>query len=222
MLAGPPKIGKSWYALNILHQVNQADHCVVFVGIEDNFRRLQSRYSYLTKDPSDNVIFYAGLSNDQPIPKGKKAYDLITDISATFNPSLIIIDTLEGIRDTNGKDNYSQSLKELTELRKLTHQSDIVILFVHHTKKKTDYEVEPLDSILGSQGIAATFDTILIMRAQTGTRDINLFVTGKDVEQHRQGCGATDKQKSQVSKIVNQLIVRDLILRKERVLICSV
>ena len=52
-----------------------------------------------------------------------------------------------------------------------------------HSRKKTDYEVETLDSILGSQGIAATLDTILIMQAQTGTKDVNLFVTGKDVEQ---------------------------------------
>ena len=128
MLAGPPKIGKSWYALNILHEVNQAGHCVVFMGNEDNHRRLQSRYQAIAHSPDDNVIFCAGLSNDEPMPKGKKAYALLRDISATFSPSLIIIDTLEGIRDTNGKDNYSQSLKELTELRKLIHQSDIVYI----------------------------------------------------------------------------------------------
>lgn len=263
MLAGPPKIGKSWYALNILHEVNQAGHCVVFMGNEDNHRRLQSRYKAIAHSPDDNVIFYAGLSNDEPMPKGKKAHDFIRKIYAKFNPSLIIIDTLEGIRDTNGKDNYSLSVKEFTDLRRLAHQLDIVILCVHHTRKKTDYEVEPLDSILGSQGIAATLDTILIMKAQTGTKDVNLFVTGKDVEQQDLAlswnypsfsepsssataflgqaqeqvyeyirdhprctqaaiCGATDKHKSQVSKIVNQLIGRDLVLKKEGVLICSV
>ena len=197
------------------------------------------------------------------MPKGKKAHDFIRKIYAKFNPSLIIIDTLEGIRDTNGKDNYSLSVKEFTDLRRLAHQLDIVILCVHHTRKKTDYEVEPLDSILGSQGIAATLDTILIMKAQTGTKDVNLFVTGKDVEQQDLAlswnypsfsepsssataslgqaqeqvyeyirdhprctqaaiCGETDKHKSQVSKIVNQLIGRDLVLKKEGVLICSV
>ena len=123
--------------------------------------------------------------------------------------------------------------------------------------------MELLDSILGSQEFAATLDTILIMQAQTGTKDVNLFVTGKDVEQQDLAltwnhpsfsepsssataslgqaqeqvyeyirnhprctqaaiCAATDKQKSQVSKIVNQLIVREPILRKEGVLICSV
>ena len=103
--------------------------------------------------------------------------------------------------------------------------------------------METLDSILGSQGIAATLDTILIMQAQTGTKDVNLFVTGKDVEQQELAllgtilhsvsqdhprctqaaiCAATYKQKSQVSKIVNQLIVRDLIRKKEGVMICSV
>ena len=64
MLAGAPEIDKCWYTLNILHDSNQAAHRVVFVGIEDNFRRLQSRYSDLAKDPYDDVIFYAGFSNN--------------------------------------------------------------------------------------------------------------------------------------------------------------
>ena len=123
--------------------------------------------------------------------------------------------------------------------------------------------MEPLNSILGSQGIATTLDTNLIMQAQTGTKDVNLLVTGKDVQQQDLAlkwsypsfsetspsataslgqaqeqvydyirnhtyctqaaiCDATNKQESQVSDIVKKLITHDLILRKERMLICSV
>ena len=85
------------------------------MGNEDNYRRLQNRYKAIALLPDDNVIFYAGLSNDEPIPKGKKAYDFIRDISATSNPRLILIDTLEAIKDTNGKENYSLSVKEFSE-----------------------------------------------------------------------------------------------------------
>ena len=85
------------------------------MGNEDNYRRLQNRYKANPVLPDDNVIFYAGLSNDEPIPKFNKAYDFIRDISATFNSRLIIIDTLEAMRDTNGKENYSLSVKEFYE-----------------------------------------------------------------------------------------------------------
>ena len=84
------------------------------MGNEDNYRRLQNRYKAIALLPDDNVIFYAGLSNDESIPKFNKAYDFIRDISATFNLSLIIIDTLEAIRYTNGEKNYSLSVKEFS------------------------------------------------------------------------------------------------------------
>ena len=35
-------------------------------------------------------------------------------------------------------------------------------------------------------------------------------------------CEATDKQKSQVSKIANKLIMRNLILKKKGILVCSI
>ena len=59
----------------------------------------------------------------------------------------------------------------------------ILLLFVFTIQKKTDYDVEALDSILGSQAIVETAETILIMQSMVGTKNVNLFVTGKDVEQ---------------------------------------
>ena len=55
---------------------------------------------------------------------------------------------------------------------------------MHHTKKKTDYETTPIDSILGSQAIAATVETIIVIEQAKGSQDVNLFITGKDVEQN--------------------------------------
>ena len=65
----------------------------------------------------------------------------------------------------------------------LTRELNITIVAVHHTKKKTDFEVEPLDQILGSQAISATVETILILQRVVGSQDIDLFITGKDVAQ---------------------------------------
>ena len=54
---------------------------------------------------------------------------------------------LEGIIDTNGKNNYSLSVKEFTDVRRLAQQL-LSLYYVLIKLGKTDYEVVPLDSIL--------------------------------------------------------------------------
>ena len=55
---------------------------------------------------------------------------------------------------------------------------------MHHTKKKTEVSQSPLEQILGSTGITATVETILVMENIIGKKDRKLHVTGKDVEQN--------------------------------------
>ena len=76
-----------------------------------------------------------------------------------------------------------KSLKCRCGHRKLAHDLDITIIAVHHTKKKTDFETEPLDQILGSQAISATVETILVLQRTPRSQNIDLFITGKDVEE---------------------------------------
>ena len=58
---------------------------------------------------------------------------------------------------------------------------------VHHTKKENgEFESTPIDKILGSQGIAATAETIVVLEQARGSQDANLFITGKDVEQQEE------------------------------------
>jgi len=55
---------------------------------------------------------------------------------------------------------------------------------VHHTKKKTEVSQSPLEQILGSTGITATVETILVMENVVGKKDRKLHVNGKDVDQN--------------------------------------
>jgi hypothetical protein len=182
LLAGPPKIGKSWYAMQILREVRKAGYKAVYLANEDSNRRLQERYFAIAPSTDDGIIFYGGLSNDKPIPKGKQALKFIRDIVVQFTARIIVIDTIQSMRSTNRKENYGNTEEEFSELRHLAHELQISIICIHHTKKKTDFEVDPIDSILGSQGIAATVETILVMQAMPKSKDVSLFVAGKDVE----------------------------------------
>ena len=57
------------------------------------------------------------------------------------------------------------------------------MILVHHTRKANENDAHPVERILGSQGIAATVETIMVMKQELGSQDIALHVTGKDVEQ---------------------------------------
>ena len=49
---------------------------------------------------------------------------------------------------------------------------------MHHTKKKTEVSQSPLEQILGSTGITATVETILVMENVVGKKDRKLHVNG--------------------------------------------
>ena len=102
-----------------------------------------------------------------------------------YAPSCIIIDTVASILKPHGKSgDYNVSVDEYAALRKLAHKQKMTILVVHHTKKTTEVSLSPLEQILGSTGITATVETILVMENIIGKKDRKLHVTGKDVEQN--------------------------------------
>ena len=184
LVAGGPKSGKSWLNLGWARDIASQGHTVVYIANEDNERRLKERYAKISDFASPNLIFISGLSSEKPLPKGDAALGFLRAIKAKY-PELkcIIIDTIQAIREPNQKDQYGQVEAEFNKLRKLAHELEIAIVAVHHTKKKTDFDVEPLDTILGSQAIAATVETIFVLQRVVGSQDVDLFITGKDVVQ---------------------------------------
>jgi len=184
LIAAAPKVGKSWYALGLARDISEAGNEVLYIANEDNERRLKERYLKVADRPNSKLRFLSGISSDRPIPKGKAALEFLIEVKTRYpNLRCIIIDTLQAIRDEAQKQDYGFVENEFSKLRKLAHQLNITIIAIHHTKKATDFDSSPLDKILGSQGIAATVETILILEQVTGSQDVNLFVTGKDVEQ---------------------------------------
>ena len=94
------------------------------------------------------------------------------------------MDTVANIRERSGREkNYDVVEVEFAALRKLSHELKIAIVAVHHNRKRTETDASPLEQILGSQGISATVETALILQQAPGTQDVDLFATGKDVEQ---------------------------------------
>ena len=186
LIAGAPKAGKSWYALGLTDELTAAGHTVVYIANEDTERRLKARYDKVAGFPNENAIFLSGLSSDKPLPKGKQAHYFIRSLKSRYKDlACVVVDTVQAIREPNLKQNdYAVVEAEFASLRKLAHELMISIIVVHHTKKTNgDFENSKIDQILGSQAVAATVETIIILQQVRGSQDVNLFITGKDVEQ---------------------------------------
>ena len=184
MLAGPPKAGKSWQALTMAQEMINQGHEVFYIAAEDNHRRLKDRILQVFMMPPKLLKFHAGLSQDHPIPRGQEALTYLREVHAAMQPSCIIIDTVASVLNPSGTSkNYDVTVSEYEALRKLASELKIAILVVHHTKKKSEVSQSPLEQVLGSTGITATVETIMVMENVVGSKDRKLHLTGKDVEQ---------------------------------------
>lgn len=186
MVAGPPKVGKSWYVGLLAITIARSGHEVIYIANEDTEKRLQTRFRSL--DTDKGIHFISGLDSKKPLPKGAAAHDFIRALKKRYpNAACVVVDTLAAIRAApplrTKKDDYALAEEEFGALRKLAHELDLAIIAVHHTRKASDHDGSPVERLLGSQGIAATVETIMVMRQKGGSLNVDLHVTGKDVEQ---------------------------------------
>ena len=182
LLAGPPKIGKSFLCLSFIKQVINAGQKAYYFSFEDDYRRITSRLSQLDL-MNKNLIIHCGREGPFASTEAEE-FNKIQSIANSDQVSFVVIDTMERILpQTKGKRDYHYYVQSLDNWAKLALQTNTCILMVHHTRKGDGSpEHNPQNAILGSVGIAATFDTNLIMeRDRSGS--YLLHVEGKDIQQ---------------------------------------
>ena len=182
LLAGPPKIGKSFLCLSFIKQIINAGQKAYYFSFEDDYRRITSRLSQLDL-MNKNLVIHCG--REVPFASTEaEEFNKIQSIANSDQVSFVVIDTMERILpQTKGKRDYHYYVQSLDNWAKLALQTKTCILMVHHTRKGDGSpEHNPQNAILGSVGIAATFDTNLIMeRDRSGS--YLLHVEGKDIQQ---------------------------------------
>ena len=184
LLAALPKVGKSWFVLNLARHIDADGIPVHYLAAEDNERRLKDRVQAVFSGYVQHPTYHAVMSTEEKLPRGAAALSHIELVAKGTKAQCIVIDTVQSILmpSANNK-NYDQTVEEYDGLRKLAHKLGIAIVVVHHCKKTSDVSSAPLEKVIGSIGITGTAETILVMEQQTGTKDCKLYVTGKDVEQ---------------------------------------
>lgn len=185
ILAGAPKIGKSWLALDLClsiangekflkHDTNSGQ--VLYLSLEDNLLRLQNRIYELTNEPCENLNFAI---ESKPIGNGFE--EQIESTKQTLpDLKIVVVDTLQKIRSTTDV-NYGSDYKELSALKNLADKLKIAILLVHHTRKC--YDSDPFNMVSGSTGIIGSVDGIMVLiKEKRGSRKAKLHCAGRDVE----------------------------------------
>jgi hypothetical protein len=189
ILAGRPKIGKSWMALDValakaagrfvLGNIHLDESDVLYAALEDNQRRLRNRIGkILAGDSWPHRLTLA--TKWRRLDAGGVA-DAKDWAASVKNPRLIIFDTLAGVRpDRNNKDTlYEGDYRALTELQSWLSEAGIGGIVLHHTRKmEAD---DPIDSVSGSLGLTGCSDTVgVLARGKDGT---TLYIRGRDVEE---------------------------------------
>jgi hypothetical protein len=193
LLAGKPKIGKSWFGLDVgLAVARVGGEClggikcpqgdVLYLALEDNQRRIQSR---VTKVLGYSTNWPEGFHYATEWPRGDAGLVQIRDWIRQNNTRLVIVDTLKMLRParTDQQNQYDADYASLEGLRRLGSDTEVALLVISHLRK-AGADNDPFEKVSGTYGLTAAADTVLILdRDADGT---TLYGRGRDIPEVEQ------------------------------------
>ena len=186
ILAGAPKIGKSWLALWLCLCVSQGRPLwnfavtqgeVLYLSLEDSYRRIQSRLFDLTED-APPALHFAILADTLKHGLEQQIEQFLTEHPTT---KLVVIDTLQRVRSTGSDSNlYANDYQDIGLLKKLADKQHIAILLIHHLRKLHDDD--PMNMISGSTGLSGAADSTFVLQKNSRLANVaSLHCTGRDI-----------------------------------------
>jgi len=184
ILAGAPKIGKSWLALWLCLCVAQGQALWNFattqgeaLSLEDSFQRIQTRLFDLTED-APSTLHFAIMADTLKRGLEQQIEQFLTDHPAT---KLVVIDTLQRVRGTGSDSNlYANDYQDIGLLKKLADKRHIAILLIHHLRKLHDDD--PMNMISGSTGLSGAADSTFVLQKNSRLANVaSLHCTGRDI-----------------------------------------
>ncbi|MFM9863332.1 MAG: AAA family ATPase [Micropepsaceae bacterium] len=190
LVAGKPKLGKSWLALNLGLAVaaggrafssttcEQGD--VLALTLEDNERRLQSRVRQMLGDAHwpEGITFHT----DWPRLDEGGLGQIEEWVQTVAAPKLVIIDVWAKVRGRpDGKKTlYTDDFEQLAVLQRLASKHRVGIIVMHHASKRENPD-DPFDLVSGTTGLTGAADSILILRKEAAQPDAVLYGRGRDL-----------------------------------------
>ena len=194
LLAGKPKLGKSWLTLDLGVAIStggvalgtkraEQGECL-YLALEDNRRRLQRRLDKLLSGRAAPAGFHLALAWPRLDEGGAEALD--EWLEAHSDTRLVVVDTLKKVRSraSGNRNVYDVDYEALEPLLPLAAEHGAAIVVVHHTRKLG--ADDPLDEISGSTGLSGGVDGALVLKRDRGRADAYLHVTGRDIEEEQE------------------------------------
>ena len=179
LLAGPPKVGKSYLLLKLAKNITSGGGTVFYFAGEDSHYLLQTRLKQLGMEGCDDLLLHCG--REGLFAKPNEFHTIIESVLNAVKLDAIFLDNMELVLPPKprGCDDYAYYYEQLPRWAALASKHNCAIIMTHHTRKETTEK--PLDAILGSQGIVGTCDTVMVMQKAKRDREYDLHVTGKYV-----------------------------------------
>ena len=188
LFAGSPKIGKSFFMAQLGYHVAMGlplwDYPVrkgevLYLALEDDYSRLQSRLSQMFGVEAVDGMHFA--------TQAKTLADGLTDQMDEFvkehpDTRLIIVDTLQKVREI-GNDSYSYAMdyQNITALKAFSDTHNVAILVVHHTRKME--ASDSFDMISGTNGLLGAADgAFVLIKKKRTDNEAKMTVVGRDQE----------------------------------------
>lgn len=189
LFASRPKLGKSWMCLGFGIAVAaggyalgkmRADRAeVLYLALEDNVRRMQSRLDTMLRgEPVP-----AGFRIATEWPRADDGGIDLLDADLTENPmtKLVMVDTLARFRPRRRDASYDTDYQAISALGALAAKHAVAIVVVHHDRKAGAEDF--IDAVSGTLGLAGAADSIMLLRRARGGAEAELHLTGRDIEE---------------------------------------
>jgi len=189
LLVGAPKKGKSWFLLGAglaiaaggvaFGKIDVDQGEVLLLCLEDNERRLQERmWRILDGEPAPERLHLV-----TEWPRLDEGGDVALDAWLCEHPEtrLVGIDVVARMRppSNNSGNFYQLDYQVMAAYKAVADKHRVALVGVHHSRKAS--ADDPLDTISGTNGLAAAADTALILTRERGRADATIYVRGRDV-----------------------------------------
>lgn len=193
VLAGKPKLGKSWLVLDwalavaagrsTFGDVRAEQGPVLYCALEDTparmKRRIEAFYGHFTRDPWPEALTIWTTGEMHRLNDG--GLDQLREwIAANPGARVIFIDTLARVRGgAAGKEgSYEADYREMSDLKALADETGVSIVVVTHLRKMA--ADDPFDTVSGTLGITGAADATLVMVRDV--QGVTIHGQGRDVE----------------------------------------
>ena len=190
LFVGSPKIGKSFLMAQLAYHISTGTPIwnykvnkgtVLYLALEDDYSRLQKRlYQMFGTDSSDNLYLSVSASQlNDGLDKQLESF-----IMKHADTKLIIIDTLQKVREVSSDYSYSNDYEIISRLKRFADNNKICMILVHHTRKqKSD---DSFDMISGTNGLLGAADGAFVLQKEKRTANAaTLEISGRDQQDQK-------------------------------------